>query len=139
MTKKTTGFDLSILDTSTKSANGVEFEVKNPDTGKGLGAFIAVCGHESQQHREARDAAAEKIRNRQFEDGRKFNSPADVEDLNLETAIGDILGWRGIKDGDDVEYSKPNARKILEKYRFIVRQVSEAVHDRSRFLPGNRG
>jgi len=138
--KKTEGFDLSQLDTSVKSADGVEFELKHPVTGDPLGSYVTVCGQDSDRYRDAKDDAAEKLRKGQMEDGRKFNSPSDVSDLLMETAIRSVVGWRDIIDsGSDVKFSVPNVRKILEKYRFFVGQIVEAVNDRGRFLPGDNG
>ena len=138
--KKTEGFDLSQLDTSVKSADGVEFRLKHPDSGVPIDAYVSVCGQDSAQHRKAKDDAADFIRKRMTEDGRKFNSPSDIADLQLETIIHSVTGWRDIVDkGKPVKFSVPNVRRIFEKYKFFVKQASEAVYDRSRFLPGDNG
>ncbi|RLE28263.1 MAG: hypothetical protein DRJ65_00100 [Acidobacteria bacterium] len=131
------GFDFACLDTSKKAADGVEFELRHPTTGAMLDAFITVVGMDSQAHRDARDKASEKIRRRQSEDGRRANSPSDIDDLKFETAIGDVVGWRGILDlGEEVVFSRPNVRSMFFRFKFMVDQVGEAVYDRSRFLPG---
>ena len=138
--KKTEGFDLSQLDTSAKSADGVEFELKHPTTGDPLDAYMTVCGQDSEMAKKARDGSFEKIQKRLSEDSRRTRLPSDNSDSLLEVAIKSVIEWRKIIDeGKPVKYSVPNVRKILEKYPFFVLQIVEAANDRSRFLPGDNG
>lgn len=139
MSDEQKGFDLSQLDTSTKSSDGVEFELRHPVTGDPLDSFMTVCGQDSAQYSEANDKAAKKVRERMMKDGRSHRLPSDIVDEQFEKMLGCLISWRQIVDGGkDIKFSSPNARKILEKYKFFIGQISEAVHDRSRFLPGDR-
>ena len=136
--KAKSGFDISAFDVSVKSADGVEFQLKDPDTGAPVDIFITVCGRESEQHKKSKDKANEKVRRLQMEEGRKWNSTLDVEMIQLETIKGDIISWRGmISEGVVLDCTPGNVRKILERHSWVISQAWEVVNDRKRFLPGD--
>ena len=131
------GFDLKLVDTSEKSAEGVEVELLHPETGEPTGAFWTTVGADSDKYADAMDRASEAQAKEQKESGRKFSIFSDTRKSNLRVVLDCSTGFRGLEeDGKETKFNRANAKRILKAHKWIVDQVGRAIHDRSLFLPG---
>lgn len=136
-------FDLSKKENqlSQLAEEGVEFELKHPDTDEPLGAFIKVRG--------ARSKTAEKFLRKMINEnarqealrskGKDRDKPRPIEEsiegMN-EIAFVRIISWRGIEDnGVPYELTKENALELFERESWIRDQILEVSNEAERFLP----
>ena len=136
-------FDLSKKENqlSVLAEEGVEFELKHPDTDEPLDAFIKVRGARSKTaERHVRkmineQARVEAIRSR----GKDKDKPRPIEESiegMSEIAYVRVISWRGIEDqGVPYELTKENALALFERESWIRDQILEVSNNAERFLP----
>lgn len=123
--------DLATLDTRKASNQGVEFELDHPSTGEPLGIVLTVVGTDSDDYKRAEHAATNKRLN-------KRNAKMTAEGLEATTRgllVECIKGWTGmVVDGEEMEFTKENARAVLKRFPWIQEQVDQFVGDRRNFI-----
>ena len=142
MVKAAKKFDLSSLDTIAACTKPVEIEIKHPATLVGTGVFISVIGKDAPAYRNiVRGMADESLRRQAAGKTAMADTSLDkLEAKNIEALVAATTGWR---DGDDpalelngerLEFSPANARKVYAEILPIRDQVSEAINDLGNFM-----
>lgn len=117
------------FDSVTNAEAGVEFELPDPITGVGSGAFVTVLGADSKVYQ----AAVKEILQRNRAKGTAGMSEED----SIEVIARCVTGWRGIEDdhGKPLAFSQEKAKEIMRGYPVILARVSEFVTNRAGFFP----
>ena len=139
MTKEK-GFDLAALDTIEACNKAAEIEILHPLTGAPTGVFISVLGKDSDVYRGlVRGLADEKLRQQAV--GRGDTATLEkMERQNNEALAAVTTGWRtGEKrvitlNGEELEFSQSNARRVYERIIPVREQVAEAVNNLENFM-----
>ncbi len=133
--------DLSKFNTKDLSDKGAVMVVEDPTTGKDLltdddePVTITLLGKDSKVYREL----SHKRTNQQLEQAVR-SKKAKVSAEEMEGDALDILaacttGWSHIEDeGESLECSRINARKMYEKYPWLKEQADSFILDRSNYL-----
>lgn len=128
--------DLSTLDVSEAASRGATMELRNPATGEtlysdgGEPVSITVLGSDSSEYRKRlRSAANGRI------NSRKKQTIEQLEQDGIGLLVAVTTGWRNIVvEGQNLEFSPEEARRLYEKYPWIREQVDEFVNERANFL-----
>ena len=122
-----------------KDAPTADIEIKDPETGAGLGVFFTMAGPEHPTTR-----ALEMARQRRMREGIKktgqleFGDPEEDEADAREALSMRTLGWRGYVDagGQDVAFSAAAARSLMADadLGWLRVQLQAAVNERKRFI-----
>ena len=113
--------DLADYDTR-RSEDGEDMPLKFPGTDRVMlqddetPVVLTLAGLDSQRYRATRRTL---IKRRQDASARnKDQVPLEViETESLETVLGCLIGWKGIvMDGEPVEFSAHNARRVLIRF-----------------------
>jgi len=133
-------FDLGSFDTKTASEAGQEFEIIHPTHG-GTGFFITTLGTHSQRVQtelkriQNRANAARKgtVRRGEEEEGAQF-----LADVTTSWRSADRQGKERpvTLNGEVVEFSNANAKRMYLEFPLIAGQVTEHVLDSANFLKG---
>lgn len=127
------GFDITALDVSSHSEDGVDVPIVNPKTGDKIGLVIKVQGAFSGRFQElmARQKKREALRQKNA----VARALADDEDDTAEVLAEVTMGWTGmVEAGKDVAFSKAEARRIYTQYPVIRGQVLTAAMDVANFI-----
>lgn len=123
----------SAFETVKRSEAGVEIELLNLKTHKGSGAFITVCGMDSDVFRAAKVDRARVIA-KKTEAGEEVTA-ADIEEMQIELLARCTKGWRNIaRAGELLEFSLDAARKLYRDFPAIREQINQAIGDRGNFV-----
>jgi hypothetical protein len=132
------------MDLSTLTpADAVEITLRHPGTGvdlvtdKGEPVTISIHGMDSAVFQAHQKALINKRLQRQT---RKATFTAEqIEEESIGTLAACISGWQNIDfDGKPLEFSRANAKALLNKLRWVREQLDEAVADRANFLPTSK-
>lgn len=125
--------ELSSLDSTTRSEEGVEYEIKNPKTGAAMGFFVTVKGADSEAYRAAYKEAAKKM------------TPETTNaDLKESVLIATAIGWRGETagkpspvtiDGKEITFGEMALRAIFKRMPTVRDQLVAFQENRANFLP----
>ena len=134
-------FNLSLKENqlAVLAEEGVEFELRHPDTDEPLGAFVEVRGQRSTiVEKYIRKQINEQIRLENGNKARKDKAKTieeSIEDLN-EAVFVRVKSWRGIEeDGQELECTKENILEVFKNHSWIRDQILEVSNDAERFLP----
>lgn len=138
---KSTGFDLASIDTIAACNKPQEIEIKHPVSGEGTGVFFAIVGKDSDIYRTRIKALAdENIRRDHFAQQRGKAEIPTIERLerkNIDTLVAVTTGWRNVVlNGEALDFTADNARKIYTAILPVREQVQEAVNDLENFMKG---
>ena len=126
--------DLSQLDTSKASEDGVWMEIENPSTGEPLGIKIKVLGMDSKAYRDQQ----RKTQDRNLKKGMKGLKSLKSETLEndrIELICACTVGWENVVyNGETLECTRENCRWLYKQYPWIFDQVDEYIGDRGNFL-----
>lgn len=127
--------DLAQLDMTSMADIGAEMPVIHPATLEplkynGHPVIIKLYGQDSTAFREEMQNRAKiQLARRQKIDVEKLTS--DAADLLAACTIG----WVGLTEGgQEIEFSRENAKRIYTKYGWLRQQVDEFVSDRANFF-----
>ena len=60
-----------------------------------------------------------------------------LERKNIDVLVAATTGWRNVSlDGEVLEFSPDNARKVYERILPVREQVQAAINDLENFMPG---
>ena len=125
--------DLKDLDVVAAANRGADVELVHPITREPLDATITILGRDSDEYRAA---ISEQARKRAQSRNKGAISFAEADDGAMEILVACTIGWDGIvENGDPIQFSLAEARRIYKKYPWIREQVDEALADRALFLP----
>lgn len=123
--------DLSIYDTTKTSADGVWMELENPKDSEPLGVHFKLLGSDSEEY----NKQVRKNNDKRIKKGMKNLKSETLEAEGLELLVACTVDWQDVMDeGEELECTKENVRKVYKKYPWIKDQVDEFVGDRSNFL-----
>jgi hypothetical protein len=123
-------FDLTKNDLSVAAEAGYEFELTLP-TGEPTGAFVTVRGEQSPAVKAYGRKMFNIYQQKQKMAKRKGKDTDDIdldeaEDMQIETALVRMIGWKGLAEGKTaVEFNPENAKRILRQHPWIREEVME--------------
>ena len=131
-------FDLSLNNLSVVSESGYEFEVINPTTGGGTGAFIKVRGDNSPAVKAFGRKKFMELQMKQKAAKRRGKEDDldldEAEDLAVEAGVVRIISWKGLaEDGKELPFTKENAERILKSHPWLREQVMNESADLGNF------
>jgi len=123
--------DLSLLDTTKKSEEGVEMELRHPVTDELLGVKLVVRGTDSKIVK----AALLKYR-KVLDDDRK--SESEKEKYGIEFIVKCILDIKDAEfNGKPIEATDEGKRFLAERFPWAAGQIFEFIQDLEHFLPSD--
>lgn len=148
--KKAKGYDLAALDTVASCSEGAEMELENPATREGTGIFLKLLGPDSKEYqdieRQIQAASLERsIKRRKKQnltEADLLNALTESQPTNVKRVTACTAGWRDadlkdgviLIDGKETEFSKEAARKLYERFPWIVEQALEFIRERGNFI-----
>jgi hypothetical protein len=115
-------------------SDSCEVQIKNLLTKKPTGIFITVLSKDSETYRDVQKAQA-NVRFKQF--GKRNSSSLTAEELeeeSIQVLVSCTKAWRNmVYNGEELECTADNVRKIYENIPMIREQVDDAIHDRGNF------
>jgi hypothetical protein len=139
---KAATFDLGSLDTIEACNKPAEIEIKHPVTLVGTGVFWSFVGKDSDIYRgRVRGMADESLRRQATGKGAADQTLDKLEAKNIEAIVAATTGFRTgddpavVLNGERLEYSPANARRILTDILPIREQVAEGINDLGNFMP----
>lgn len=128
--------DLASLDTRQGAEQGMELQLKHPQTGDPLPCRITLLGADSDAWQNKQAELVQRRVNRLQRTKKNTASVADLEADSIELLCAVTAGWSGITlAGEDIPYSAEKAAWLYRGYPWIREQAYEAVNDRGNFLP----
>lgn len=138
MAKKS--FDLGSLDTIGACNKAAEIEIKHPTSGAPTGFFISVLGKDSDTYRAIIRGLADETLKRQAM-GKSIDASLDkIEKRNIEALVAVTTGWRtgddpvAMLNGERLDFSAANVRKVYDAILPVREQVAEAVNNLENFI-----
>lgn len=129
--------DLLKIDTTPAANEGAVMEVRHPTTGEvlldnGEAVTITLLGTDSDAFEKINDAA---VNRRLKGTGRLVPLAEEQRVIAIEMLAGCTLAWKGIgvEDGKNLEFSRPNAKLVYTKFKWLRDQVDKFVGDRTNF------
>ncbi|MBL8967956.1 MAG: hypothetical protein JNG85_13190 [Spirochaetaceae bacterium] len=126
--------ELSILDTTTRAEEGVEFEVRHPKTGEGIGFYLTVKGADSQTYKNALKEAMKKA-----------SDKTTQNDIKEQVLVACTVGWRAVNakgenepitiDGKEIKFCESSLKEMLKRMPTIRDQGVAFQDGRANFLP----
>lgn len=137
---KAQGFDLGALDTVEACNKPAEIEIRHPVSGEGTGVFFSVLGKDSDTYRSRiRSLADQQLRNQAL--GKAPIETIDtLERRNIDALVAATVGWRSgdepmvTLNGEKLDFSPANARKVYEALLPVREQVAEALSNLGNFM-----
>jgi hypothetical protein len=138
---KAKSFDAASLDTIAASNKPFELEIKHPTTGEPTGLFISVYGAHSDVYRGRIRALADEALRKQASGKASAESIDKLEQKNIDALIAATASWRSSDDpehivlnGEKLDCSVANIRKLYTAILPIRDQVTEAINDLGNFM-----
>jgi hypothetical protein len=76
-----------------------------------------------------------KQQDRHLKKGLRKLTSEQVEADSTELIVSCTVDWKNMQEnGDDLEFTKENVRRVYKTYDFVREQAREFVEDRSNFL-----
>lgn len=139
MTKKP-AFSLNALDTVAACNKPFEVQIKTV-AGDPTPFFISVLGKDSDAYRSrVRAMADEQLKQAARGRGAPDATLDKLEQKNIDALVAATVGWRVGEekavelDGEQLEFSQANARKVYERLLPVREQVAEAINDLANFM-----
>jgi hypothetical protein len=142
MTRKAEAFDLGNIDTIAACNKPAEIEIKHPVTGAGTNVFFSVLGRDSDTYRNRVRAMADEALRKQATGKGSADTLESLEQKNIEALVAATVSWRTgdepsvTVNGEKLEFSAANARRVYETLLPVRDQVSEALGDLANFMRG---
>ena len=126
--------DLSKLDTSKASEDGVWCDIENPATGDQTGIRIKVLGMDSKAYKDQTRKVQDRNLKKGFR-GMKNLKSETLENNRIELICVCTIDWENIQyNGESVPCDFENKRWLYKEYPWIFDQVDEFIGDRGNFL-----
>ena len=130
--------DLTKLNLSTASAEGVQMELLHPVTEVSFDPpiHITVVGMDSDRYQKIqREATNKRLKKAQHRGRVRLQVTAEeLEQESIELLAKCILGWENIEwEGEPLKFSLDNAKKLVS-VQWIREQLDAFIGDRANFL-----
>jgi hypothetical protein len=128
--------DLSFYEKA--SEEGADLALKDPAgkallNGDGSTVTIKLAGVTSPRWTRAMDALQNKLIA-----AKEKQSAEDIRGNRCSLLAAATLGWHGIEvDGNPLEFSEANAKKLYVRFRWVADQVDEFIAAKEHFLPAS--
>lgn len=120
--------DLTQLNVS--DAGSSDMVLRHPATGEDLDITIKLLGKDSAEYRKA----VSKVGNSRINQRKKVTVEQTQQDA-LDLLVAVTVGWAGMtENGEELEFSPENAKRVYRDYPWIKEQADEFVHDRANFM-----
>ena len=136
--------DLGSFETRTVSNAGVDYAIINPRTGEPSATVFTLLGKDSDEYLEYRDAVDREMQSKLIlavantaknATEAKADTASDL-DMIIDELVVLTKGWRNVRwNGEELTFSKENARKIYRENAIVRAQVKRFTEDRSNFFP----
>jgi hypothetical protein len=141
MTAKSKGFDLGSIDTIAACNKPFDVEIIHPVTQDKTGVIFRVVGKDSDVYRGKIKAIANENLTRDALMARRGKQDIPnidkMEARNIDALVAATVGWENVElDGEVLEFSAANARKVYTRILPVREQVLEAINDLENFMPG---
>lgn len=140
MPAKKSAFSLNALDTVAACNKPVEVQIKDV-RGNPTPFFVKVLGAHSDPYRgRVRAMADEQLRQQATGKGAPASTLDALEHRNIDALVAATVDWRvgdskAVElDGEELEFSADNARKVYERLLPVREQVAEAINDLGNFM-----
>lgn len=139
---KAKAFDAAILNTVEACNRPVEIEIKHPTTGDPTGLFISVVGKDGDIYRGRLRAVSEEMLRKQAAGKAASNTRlSELERKHIDALAAATVSWRSEGDdshimlnGEPLECTPANARRLYSEILPIQEQVAEAIADLGNFM-----
>ena len=125
--------DLRFFDTITRSKAGVIVKLRDPRTGNDTNAWFRILGPDSDVYREAERKVFRMRKERMANSDDDLGTFTDQEKIELVAPcvvyFGDLE-----ENGDELQFSQAEVRRVLAKYPVILRQLDNKIGDARHFL-----
>lgn len=130
---------MSFKISSIKDAQSAAIEIKDPETGAPLGAFVTLAGPEHPKRKALEFARQRKMRASLQKTGKvQLGDPSDDEQDGIDELAEITLGWDGFVGDDDlpIAFSKEAAQKLYadDNMGWLRAQLFTAKNERERFI-----
>lgn len=134
--------DLTQLDTTKKSNDGAQLQLRSPRDGEvlidestGSPVSITLLGPDSKRYLDASHEATNRRLTKRLRSARAKITAEEVAGDQLELLVACTTGWSGIQvDGAYLKFSEDEARKLYKRFPWIRDQAQEFIDERSNFL-----
>ncbi len=133
-------FDISSIDTVAACNKPYELEIEHPTTKEKTGVFISIVGKDSDAYRQRVKAMANE--NMQRTAVLSQRGKTDIPNLdkleakNIDALVAATVEWRNmVMDGETLDCTPENVRKVYTRILPIRDQVQEAINDLENFMP----
>jgi len=119
--------DINDLSTLDAHENGAKMQVRDQN-GKKIDVYFILAGMDSKRYRKAKTDLQRKI---------LADKDSDMESMRCKALSEILLGWEGLTDkGNEVQFSKPKAEKLLLNAPYLMDQIDEFTINRANFTKG---
>ena len=126
--------DFAQLATAQAHAEGAECNIKNPLNGEPTDVFITIMGSDSREWRAAKKNQTSQILKAKSQ-GKEES--LDFDRMDVDALLSVTIDWRGIiKDGEEFEFNKKNARELYQDAPGVVSQLLEFLGNGENFIGG---
>ena len=131
-------FELSNLDVSVHSEQGIDVNIINPKDDTPTDIVIKVLGVFAPRFKELLRQAKRRDEIAKRNPVAKAVVESTGDDAEIAELLAEVtLGWSGMQEnGKDVLFSKPEAVRIYTKYVLVRQQLFNAALDVSNFVKG---
>jgi hypothetical protein len=140
MPAKKSAFSLNALDTVAACNKPFEVQIKDVH-GNPTPFFVKVLGkHSDAYHGRVRAMADEQLRQQATGKSAPASTLDKLERNNIDALVAATVDWRvgdssAVElDGEDLEFSAANARKVYERLLPVREQIAEAINDLGNFM-----
>ena len=134
--------DLAKFDTRKTASEGVAMVVRHPQTDEplvdeksGRPVTITLLGEDSDVYKQVSHRSSDERLKKRVKKGRIEIRTAEIERDALEVLVACTKDWDGIVlDGQGLEFTPDNARKLYTRIPFVRDQAAEFINDRANFL-----
>jgi hypothetical protein len=124
-------YSLDQLNTAKAADEGKWLELEHPVSGEPLDMHLKLLGSDSDAYKKT----MRKQQDRHLKKGLRKLTSEQVEADSTELIVSCTVDWKNMQEnGDDLEFTKENVRRVYKTYDFVREQAREFVEDRSNFL-----
>jgi len=134
-------FDLSSIDTIAACNKPFALTIIHPVTREKTDAVFHIVGKDSTIYRDKIKAIANENLRREALQARRGKEEMPtidkMEAKNIDALVAATVGWENVSlDGEALEFSAANARKVYTRILPVREQVTEAINDLENFMQG---
>ena len=139
--KPANSFDLNMIDVVADAERGARMTLRDPRTDKPIEhdrkeMWIECLGADSQRYTTVEAAIRDRRTGKIARTGkiRTALSASQTDNENLEMISKCMTGWFIYLDGEETKFSEAEARRVIDRYRWIFDQVNAFMGERENFM-----